>query len=279
MSLTRPQNIIGGARVIPTASYAGGMWNLGEAAFYRSYYSSSNAPWPTNMITRGLIGYWDANNTNSYPGTGTTWSDLSGNGYTGTLTNGPTYSSSNGGGIVFDGSNDYVNVTYTGNTGNNFSVAVWCYPTAVGGTGGSDIACKNYAVTSPFISYGIEYLSTSKFRFDVANSTIGLSTVTQTGTSAINNFYYTVLTFGGDTSDKTIRGYVNINGTMTLDASSTIANNPAYSAQNFNIGSFGLSTTNNSFTGTVYVTQLYNVTLTAAEIQQNFDAMRGRFGI
>ena len=278
MSLTRPQNIIGGARVIPTASYAGGMWNLGEAAFYRSYYSSSNAPWPTNMITRGLIGYWDANNTNSYPGTGTTWSDLSGNGYTGTLTNGPTFSSSNGGGIVFDGTNDYVDTTYNGNTGNNFTVSAWCYPTAVGGANGSEIVVKNYAVTQPFGSYTIDYLSTSKFRFGVANN-LTLSQVTQTGTSAINNFYYVALTFGGDASDKTIRGYVNINGTMTLDATSTIANNPAYNTGKFNIGSFGLSTTGNSFTGTIYIAQLYNVALTAAEIQQNFDAMRGRFGI
>ena len=56
--------------------------------------------------TSGLIFYLDAANTRSYPGSGTTWTDLSGNGNTGTLTNGPTYSSANGGQIVFDGSND-----------------------------------------------------------------------------------------------------------------------------------------------------------------------------
>ena len=56
----------------------------------------------------GLVLALDAANTKSYPGSGTTWTDLSGRGNTGTLTNGPTYSSANGGSIVFDGTNDYV---------------------------------------------------------------------------------------------------------------------------------------------------------------------------
>ena len=60
------------------------------------------------IVTDGLVLYLDAENTRSYPGTGTTWSDLSRDGNNGTLTNGPTVDSGNGGSIVFDGSNDYV---------------------------------------------------------------------------------------------------------------------------------------------------------------------------
>ena len=59
------------------------------------------------IITDGLVLCLDAGNTKSYPGSGTSWSDLSGQGNTGTLVNGPTYSSADGGSIVFDGSNDY----------------------------------------------------------------------------------------------------------------------------------------------------------------------------
>jgi hypothetical protein len=59
-------------------------------------------------ITDGLVLCLDAANSKSYPGSGTTWTDLSGLGNTGTLTNGPTYSSANGGSLVFDGVNDYV---------------------------------------------------------------------------------------------------------------------------------------------------------------------------
>ena len=55
--------------------------------------------------------YLDAGNASSYPGSGTTWTDLSGNGRNGTLTNGPTYSSADGGSIVFDGTNDFVQCT------------------------------------------------------------------------------------------------------------------------------------------------------------------------
>ena len=68
---------------------------------------SSSVSIPTN----GLQLYLDAGNASSYPGSGTSWTDLSSNGRNGTLTNGPTYSSADGGSIVFDGSNDYVQCT------------------------------------------------------------------------------------------------------------------------------------------------------------------------
>ena len=63
-----------------------------------------------NIVTNGLVLYLDAGNTKSYSGSGTTWTDLSGNGNNGTLTNGPAYDSANLGGILFDGNNDYITV-------------------------------------------------------------------------------------------------------------------------------------------------------------------------
>lgn len=60
-----------------------------------------------SIVRNGLVLYLDAGISNSYPGSGTTWSDLSGNAYDSTLTNGPTYSTTSGGGITFDGVNDY----------------------------------------------------------------------------------------------------------------------------------------------------------------------------
>ena len=61
------------------------------------------------IITDGLVLVLDAANQKSYPGSGTTWSDLSGNGNNGTLINGPTFDSGNLGSISFDGVNDYIN--------------------------------------------------------------------------------------------------------------------------------------------------------------------------
>ena len=62
-----------------------------------------------NIVTDVLVLCLDAANRRSYPGSGNSWLDLSGNGNNGTLTNGPTYSSANGGSLVFDGVDDYVN--------------------------------------------------------------------------------------------------------------------------------------------------------------------------
>ena len=64
------------------------------------------------IVTNGLVLCLDAGNTKSYPGSGTAWTDLSGRGNNGTLTNGPTYSSTNGGSVVFDAVDDYVTVPH-----------------------------------------------------------------------------------------------------------------------------------------------------------------------
>jgi len=64
------------------------------------------------LVTNGLVFCVDAADKNSYIGSGTTWTDVSGNAYNGTLTNGPTFNGSNGGGIVFDGVDDYADLWY-----------------------------------------------------------------------------------------------------------------------------------------------------------------------
>ena len=61
-----------------------------------------------DIVENGLVLHLDAADTNSYPGSGTLWTDLSGNGNNGTLTNGPAYSSNNKGYFSFDGTDDYV---------------------------------------------------------------------------------------------------------------------------------------------------------------------------
>ena len=81
------------------------------------------------IVTDGLVLALDAGNTKSYPGSGSTWTDLSGNGNNGTLAGGVGYSSSNGGSLTFDGSNDYVYRTSTNfdfGTG-DFTVSGWFY--------------------------------------------------------------------------------------------------------------------------------------------------------
>ena len=67
------------------------------------------------IVTDGLVLYLDAANTKSYVSGSTTWNDISRTNINGTLVNGPTFSSDGGGSILFDGSNDYVQINYGGN--------------------------------------------------------------------------------------------------------------------------------------------------------------------
>lgn len=81
-----------------------------------------------NIITDGLVLALDAGNTKSYPGSGTTWNDVSGNGNNGTLINGPTFDTGNGGSVVFDGVDDHftTSTTPTELLGNpSFTISMW----------------------------------------------------------------------------------------------------------------------------------------------------------
>ena len=80
-----------------------------------------------NIVEDGLVLSLDAANTKSYPGSGTVWSDLSGNSNNGTLTNGPTFDSGNKGSIVFDGIDDSISVGHTAllNPTLNMTISVW----------------------------------------------------------------------------------------------------------------------------------------------------------
>jgi len=88
------------------------------------------------IVTDGLVLYLDATNTRSYISGSTSWNDLSRGGNNGTLINGPTFNSGNGGSIVFDGVNDYINQSiYNPSelipaTSNNFSIDAWFYMTS-----------------------------------------------------------------------------------------------------------------------------------------------------
>jgi hypothetical protein len=100
-------------------------FDIGGYVFNSSMASNQVA---NQIITKDLVLYLDAGNINSYPGSGTTWTDLSGNGYNGTLVNGPTYNSANNGYLIFNGSNQNVTIPNASiPTGNLLSFCVWNY--------------------------------------------------------------------------------------------------------------------------------------------------------
>ena len=104
------------------------------------------------IVTNGLVLCLDAGNNKSYPGSGTVWNDLSGNNFNGILTNGPTYSPSSGGGIVFDGVNDYISLgSVLNNSFTGLSFSFFCYYS--GYTTFPRIVAKNHDTWTVYLRY------------------------------------------------------------------------------------------------------------------------------
>jgi len=222
------------------------------------------------IVTNGLVLDLDAAKLASYPGTGTAWYDISGNNNNGTLTNGPTFSGiGKQASIVFDWVDDYVDTTYTANTGNNFSFGTVCKPTTVGQSLGSDILAKNYSGVSPYVSWGVDFLSDRTFRFMVADNTI-FSFVTSTP-QTVNQIYYLFATY----QNKIITAYINGISVGTK----TNTNDPVYNDHTLSLGVWKEYPPDNYFVGNIYTAQVYNRALSADEVSQNFNALRSRYGI
>ena len=223
-------------------------------------------------ITDGLVLCLDAGNPKSYPGSGTTWTDLSGRRNNGTLTNGPTYSSANGGSIVFDGTNDYVSLASSSDfnlgTG-NFTVECFVYLQDITSNAGyvGIVNRHNYANST---GWGIWKEGGGKFGFWYN----AVSQINGTSNVATNQWYHIAAVRNGST----ISLYVN--GVLENSASNSSFND---ASGPFGIGAADVgSTWNSSYPVKGFISNLRVLKgkgLTATEVSQNFNAMRNRFGI
>jgi len=206
-----------------------------------------------SIILSGLTNYFDASNPKSYPGSGTTWYNLIPGGVNGTLTNGPTYSSANGGVFVLDGVNDYIYVPLDLSTSNYTIIGAARY-VVVGGRTFS-------ALTNNWLM-GHWSVSTENYYANGWVSSVGA------GTGDTNWRIYAAT---GDYSGDSWGMYVN--GQLNVSPNTGGSNGP----NGFAIGSTGGSGEfSNSHISNLLI---YNRVLTAAEVSQNFNALRGRFGI
>jgi hypothetical protein len=147
-------------------------------------------------ITNDLIFYVDAANPSSYPGTGTAWFDISRSRISGSLINGPTFSSTNLGSIVFDGTNDYVGLINDSRTQftnkSQATIEAWVNASSFAGTGGRIIYSQFFSGGN--ISCGI-YLNTSGklifgYRDTVQQTGGSLKTLTSNTTLLTNTIYH-----------------------------------------------------------------------------------------
>ena len=217
-------------------------------------------------VTSGLLLYLDAANTRSYPGSGTAWTDLSGNGNTGTL-NGPTYSSANNGSIVFDGVDDYAITAAGVGTVSATTFLVWLK------RNGSQPAFAGILFNRTPSANGLNFQDTT-------------NRVAYHWNDAINTYAWdSGLTVPNAVWCMCAISISSTSATAYLCQSSGITsatNSVSHASLTLGIFNVGLDPPGSSsriFNGSISSTMIYNRALSAAEITQNFNALRGRYGI
>jgi hypothetical protein len=233
-----------------------------------------------NIVKDGLVLYLDAGSPNSFysPTAGTTWKDISGNTNNGTLVNGPTFNSSNGGSIVFDGTDDYVTLLNSINITNIFTISVWCSFSQLGSIGG------NYNNRKTLISYNYTYGSNQGFTF-VGSGNNGTDFFISFGTdqkyASSTTGYISLntpmmLTVVANAGNELIRLYKN--NTEVNYAGRTDANINIIYNNTPNIGILSPAG-QNYMNGSIYNIVIYNRALSATEILQNYNSTKTRFGL
>jgi len=223
-----------------------------------AFQNSSPTP---SIVTSGLQLYLDAGIPASYPGTGTTWNDLSGNGNNLSLVNGPVWSSSDGGYFTFDGVNDHVS-NYSFNnqyTGSSF--------TYVGVIRYNNKSNSYHNIFDRFNSVNPMLWVDTQSRLE-ANQAAGYTTpLSYTGQTI------QVAMVHSNTAGVGVKVYIN--GTFIGEntaAQGTIPLNGRFSI-------YRRESSGNFYSGRGYNLMFYNRVLSAAEIAQNYNALKSRYGI
>jgi len=251
--------------------------NTGSVAAVLSWIATqanleaANFEYPS-IVTDGLQLNLDAGFVGSYPTINTTWYDLSGNTNNGTLVNSPTFNSANSGSIVFDGSDDYINIgidkscnRFTG----DFAVSAWVNRSNTGGTWGNIIGDYYTNSTGNALEWQLMIDSTARlFLYNVTNGYV-ISPIAS-GFSA-NTWINVVVTRIGST----INLYANTNLVTSVTNTTTFGS----ATGNLNIGIDG-NNAEEPFTGKIAGVMIYkNKGLTSTEVSQNYNAQKGRFGL
>ena len=217
----------------------------------------------SDIVTTDLQLYLDAGNASSYPGSGTAWTDLSGNSRNGTLTNGPTYSSADGGSIVFDGTNDYVQCT------GSLTVTAATFLTWIKRNGnqgqydgilfsrGTNTTGMNFQASNQLGYHWNDAVATYSWQSGLIIPNLAWCMIAISVTSTTATAY--LCQSSGITS-----------AVRTVNHSSSVLNDIKLAVDD---------AAARYFNGNISAAMLYNRALTAGEIATNFSAFRGRYGI
>jgi hypothetical protein len=234
-----------------------------------------------NIVRNGLVLHLDAGKRDSYNRIGTTWTDLSKNGNNGTLTNGPTFNSNNGGNINFDGSDDFVTCGTNSSTmlTTTGTLSVWAkindytniqYWGLAGRGASSGFDTNGYTIWFysgyPLGTVGTMYADISnRSPIERTHSGLAFGTSTTLGTS-IHNY-----TMAWDLTGLSIYlDGVFINSTSYVYGAGDTTTIPFY---------IGRGPSSRYSNATVYNTLLYNRRLSTTEVLQNHNALKGRYNL
>jgi hypothetical protein len=233
------------------------------------------------VVSDGLIFCVDAANTKSYLGSGTVWTDLSSTQITGSLTNGPVFSTEKSGIINFDGTNDYVGYTTTlGNNVSTLTIESWAYikRTPVGlisdhlvskGTSGN----YQYALRLGIgIGDGLPSNVSGSINI-VAWQTGGSNHISATSNFAVNDGWHHIVGTIVENTSATIY----IDGVLRETRTGSTGSWNKTGTGEFRIGGRGDGV--NYLSGSVGIVKMYNRALSATEVLQNYNALKGRFGL
>lgn len=237
-----------------------------------------------SIVTDGLVLCLDAGNTKSYIGSGTAWNDLSGNNNNGTLTNGPIYGASGGGSIRFDGTNDYVNCGRASSLAiaNNLTCSFWIwFPTGYGNTNAWNSAVTKRNIFAAGANKGtfiFNYLPSSNWfqlSFFVNTTTERNLRLTLNTIFSVNTWTHVTGVWQQSSTNTIITCYKN---SVQVGTGTYAGNVPSHTDIDVCVAGLtdGVSEPGNC---TIAQVQLYNRVLTDAEIQQNFNATRSRYGV
>ena len=238
------------------------------------------------IITDGLVFAVDAANRKSYTSGSDTWVDLAGSN-DGTLTNGPTFDSGDGGGIVFDGTDDLVEMGGSNTIASSITEGSWsCWfkSTQAGSIGylASLKRTANNETASTFFSLILNRINTG---LTVSNGRLMILARNSTNTDwnfvTFENGYndgnwYNV---AATTSSSSLTLYVNGLQVATSTGDKSLPSITG-NTRPFTVGDFDLAeTTNFHLDGSIANVSFYNKALTSTEVLQNYNALKSRFGL
>ena len=219
-----------------------------------------------SIVTDGLVFYVDAANENSYPGTGTTWSDLVGSDDA-TLTNGPTYNSGNGGYIELDGANDYVETSFNATSYFPLTICAWVN---IDDTSGTQIIVDQSTST---VGLGLRTNNAAIESFWRNGGVINIETIISSYSA--DTWLYVCVVYDTNSMVGYMNGAVQ-NSYGSADINLTEANRGVDNTNNMDIGKVN-DANSDHIDAKIAQVKIYNKALTADEITQNYNALKNRF--